>query len=119
MDLRYIDPMKIKFVRKINNKGANNNVANKVLFANNTGNQIPTVETTSLVRQLMSIMSITQVLHLLVMVILLYSGGNNGDASIKIAKDSIAYCNSGLIDRNNQTVLLGCISLSRQQTNSR
>ena len=32
-------------------------------------------------------------------------GGSSSTASIKIAKDSIAYCNSGLVDRNNQTVL--------------
>ena len=31
--------------------------------------------------------------------------GSNASASIKIAKDSIAYCNSGLVDRNNQSVL--------------
>ena len=106
MDLRYIDPMKIKFVRKINNKGANNNVANKVLFANNTGNQIPDGRNNAFSQSIdeyfvynpgASPSGYGNTPS--------YSGGNNGVASIKIAKDSIAYCNSGLIDRNNQTVL--------------
>ena len=40
MDLRYIDPMKIKFVRKLNSQAANSK-ATQVLTLNNTGAQIP------------------------------------------------------------------------------
>jgi len=33
------------------------------------------------------------------------SGGNNSSGGIKIAKDAITYCTSGLVDRNKNTVL--------------
>ena len=102
MDLRYIDPMKIKFVRKLNNKAAETG-ASKVLTLNNTGAQIPNGR--------------NNVYSPAIDEYYVYSPGNNSatgygmggsgstNASIKIAKDSIAYCNSGLVDRNNQTVL--------------
>jgi Bacteriophage T4-like capsid assembly protein (Gp20). len=34
-----------------------------------------------------------------------YSGGGNQKSSVKIARDSITYCSSGLVDRNKGTVL--------------
>ncbi len=102
MDVRYIDPMKIKFVRKLNNKAAQTG-ASQVLTLNNTGAQIPNGR--------------NNVYSPAIDEYYVYSPGNNSatgygmggsgstNASIKIAKDSIAYCNSGLVDRNNQTVL--------------
>ena len=102
MDLRYIDPMKIKFVRKLNNKAAGTK-ASQVLTLNNTGAQIPNGR--------------NNIFSQAIDEYYVYSPGasssgygaaftpGGGSKSIKIAKDSIAYCNSGLVDRNNQTVL--------------
>jgi len=90
-DLRYIDPMKIKFIRKEKKKKDGGNV---LLNTGNTKNdlkelnpeideyfmyspspQYPTFQTA------------------------------NAKKQIKIAKDSITYCTSGLVDRNKGTVL--------------
>ena len=102
MDLRYIDPMKIKFVRKLNNNAAGTQ-ASQVLTLNNTGAQIPNGR--------------NNIFSQAIDEYYVYSPGasssgygaaftpGGGSKSIKIAKDSIAYCNSGLVDRNNQTVL--------------
>jgi hypothetical protein len=103
MDLRYIDPMKIKFVRKLNDKAATNKIASQVLTKNNTGGQNPlgrnNIFSQSIDEYYVYTPGASNVTG--------YGGGmtNNSTASIKIAKDSIAYCNSGLVDRNNQTVL--------------
>ena len=105
MDLRYIDPMKIKFVRKLNNKAANTK-ASQVLTLNNTGGKIPNgrndIFSQAIDEYYVYTPGANQVTG---------TGGGNSfgnsstNASIKIAKDSIAYCNSGLVDRNNQTTL--------------
>ena len=105
MDLRYIDPMKIKFVRKINNKAANNEFANKVLTVNSTGHQIPNARNNQFSPFIDEYYVYTPGASTVTGFGAPFSGGASANSSIKIAKDSIAYCNSGLIDRNNQTVL--------------
>jgi len=103
MDLRYIDPMKIKFVRKLNDKAATNGIASQVLTKNNTGGQNPLGRNNIFSQAIDEYYVYTPGASNVTG----YGGGmsNNSTASIKIAKDSIAYCNSGLVDRNNQTVL--------------
>ena len=106
MDLRYIDPMKIKFVRKLNPKAATSK-ASQVLTVNNTGARIPNARNDIFSQAIDEYYVYTPGAHSSG----LGGGGvapfsnNTSSASIRIAKDSIAYCNSGLVDRNNQTVL--------------
>jgi hypothetical protein len=103
MDLRYIDPMKIKFVRKLNNKASDDSMASQVLTKNNTGGQNPLGRNNIFSQAIDEYYVYTPGASNTTG----YGGGmgNNSTASIKIAKDSIAYCNSGLVDRNNSTVL--------------
>ena len=99
MDLRYIDPMKMKFVRKISNK-ASSTKASEVLTSSNIGGRNP------LGRNNIFSQSIDEYYIYNPSANSVSGGyGSGNSASIKIAKDSIAYCNSGLVDRNNQTVL--------------
>jgi len=102
MDLRYIDPMKIKFVRKLNPKAAGTKAA-QVLTVNNTGARIPNARNDIFSQAIDEYYVYTPSNNSATG----YAGAGSGTstASIKIAKDSIAYCNSGLVDRNNQTVL--------------
>ncbi len=103
MDLRYIDPMKIKFVRKLNNKAETSRGASQVLTKNNTGGSNPLGRNNIFSQAIDEYYVYTPGASNVTG----YGGGmsNNSTASVKIAKDSIAYCNSGLVDRNNQTVL--------------
>jgi len=92
-ELRYVDPLKIKYVRQEKKK---DNRISQVLNTQKEAVDNPEIEE-----------------------FFIYSkGGNNyasgtfggGSAggskgSVKIAKDSIAYCTSGLLDRNKNTVL--------------
>jgi len=91
-ELRYIDPMKIKHVRqekKPNNKSGVN-ISN---FNSLTGNQVlyPEIEEYFIYTSSSNYPSGT-----------LSSSAKN---SVKIAKDSITYCTSGLVDRTKGTVL--------------
>ena len=108
MDLRYIDPMKIKFVRKLNNKAADTK-ASQVLTLNNTGGKIPNARNDIFSQAIDEYYLYTPNANSATGVgggsNASFNGGSNSTASIKIAKDSIAYCNSGLVDRNNQTTL--------------
>ena len=107
MDLRYIDPMKMKFVRKINQKSNKFPNAQRVLTVNNTGNQIPNARNdqfSPLIDEYY-VYSPGASSSGYVNSPGVYNGGTNATSGIKIAKDSVAYCNSGLVDRNNQTVL--------------
>ena len=108
MDLRYIDPMKIKFVRKLNNKAADTK-ASQVLTLNNTGGKIPNARNDIFSQAIDEYYLYTPNANSATGVgggsNSSFNGGSNSTASIKIAKDSIAYCNSGLVDRNNQTTL--------------
>ncbi|AOV62067.1 portal protein [Synechococcus phage S-CAM7] len=103
MDLRYIPPTKIKFVRKLNDKAATNGMASQVLTKNNTGGQNPLGRNNIFSQEIDEYYVYTPGASNVTG----YGGGmgNNSTASIKIAKDSIAYCNSGLVDRNNNTTL--------------
>jgi len=89
-DLRYIDPMKMKYIRQEKKKPGNGpNLGGRL---NNETNVVePEIEEyflyTSKVNYPTGMIS---------------GAGKN---SIKIAKDSVAYCSSGLVDRNKGTVL--------------
>ena len=105
MDLRYIDPMKIKFVRKINNKAANNPFASKILTVNNTGNQIPNARNNQFSSDIDEYYIYDPNANTANYGPTSYGSGAGTGGQIRIAKDSIAYCNSGLVDRNAQTTL--------------
>ena len=89
-DLRYIDPMKMKYIRQEKKKPGNGpNIGGRL---NNETNVVePEIEEyflyTSKVNYPTGMIS---------------GAGKN---SVKIAKDSVAYCSSGLVDRNKGTVL--------------
>jgi len=100
MDLRYIDPMKIKFVRKLNNKAATTK-ASQALTANNIGGRNPDGRNNIFSQAIDEYYVYSPSANTATGN---YGAGGNS-ASIKIAKDSIAYCNSGLVNRNDQTVL--------------
>ena len=103
MDLRYIDPMKIKFVRKLKPK---TELASKVLKVNNTGHNIPNARNDQWSPSVEEYYIYTPGASSVTGIGGAYGSSNSSaNSSIKIAKDAIAYCNSGLVDRNNQTVL--------------
>jgi len=93
-ELRYIDPLKIKYVRQEKKKDNlaytikdNRDQSNidspeieEFFVYNRSGNNSPSG-------------SFSQV------------GGSGLTGSVKISKDTISYCTSGLVDRNNNTVL--------------
>jgi len=89
-DLRYIDPMKMKLIRqekKLSKVSRSN-------FLRDEKPQFPEIEEYFVYTPTQSYPSGP------------FTGGANGiKGSIKIAKDSIAYCTSGLVDRNKGTVL--------------
>jgi hypothetical protein len=103
MDLRYIEPTRVKFVRKLNDKAANTK-ASKVLTKQNTGGNNPEGRNNIFSQAIDEYYLYTPSAN---------SGTGTGapfsasgtTASIKMTKDSIAYCNSGLVDRNNNTTL--------------
>ena len=88
-DLRYIDPMKIKFVRQEKKKNKND-----FTVRNNDDTKVinPEIEEYYVYTPKPSYPSNS-----------ITSGG--GSKGIKIAKDSITYVTSGLVDRNKGTVL--------------
>jgi hypothetical protein len=89
-ELRYIDPMKIKYVRQ-----EKSNPNDRYVIANslksNEYEKFPDIEEYYIYSPTPNFPSGT------------LSGG--AKKTIKIAKDSITYCNSGLVDRNKGTVL--------------
>ena len=92
-ELRYIDPLKIRYVRQqVKDKDKNNNFLNN----NNNNNKDQLVKELDIQEYfLYNPKSFTTPL-----------GGNTASASgIKMSRDSIAYCNSGLVDRNKNIVL--------------
>jgi len=103
MDLRYIDPMKVKFVRKLNDKAASSK-ASQVLTKQNTGGNNPEGRNNIFSQAIDEYYLYTPSANSVTGTGAPFSSGS-ATSSIKIAKDSIAYCNSGLVDRNNQTVL--------------
>jgi len=89
-ELRYIDPMKMKYIRQEKKKDRNDPLRNPTV--NNTINIAPEIEEYFLYTPKPS--SPTNI-HA--------SGGQS--KGTKISKDAITYCTSGLIDRNKGTVL--------------
>lgn len=95
-DLRYIDPMKIKHVRQEKKTGNDaNDARNLNLLSRSFGQDqeynFPEIEEYFIYTPTPNFPSGT------------LSGGSK--KSVKIAKDSITYCTSGLVDRNKGTIL--------------
>jgi len=91
-ELRYIDPLKMRYVRQqVKDKDKNSNILN----ANNNNKDQVVKELEIQEYFLYNPKSFTTPL-----------GGNSASAGgIKMSRDSIAYCNSGLVDRNKNIVL--------------
>ena len=91
-ELRYIDPLKMRYVRQqVKDKDKDNNILN----ANNNNKDQIVKELEIQEYFLYNPKSFTTPL-----------GGNSASSSgIKIARDAVAYCNSGLVDRNKNIVL--------------
>ena len=91
-ELRYIDPLKMRYVRQqVKDKDKDNNILN----ANNNNKDQIVKELEIQEYFLYNPKSFTTPL-----------GGNSASSGgIKIARDSVAYCNSGLVDRNKNIVL--------------
>ena len=92
-ELRYVDPLKLKFVRKEKNA---NNPNDKFVQVRSQNENVP--------------MNIEFEEYYMYTPSPQYPGGSvYGNASakkaIKIAKDSVVHCTSGLVDRNKNTVL--------------
>jgi hypothetical protein len=96
-DIRYIDPMKIKYVRqekKLSRKDAliyqnpNVNETQKVFYPEIEEYFIYTPQSPGAIGTLSGV-----------------GPGSANQKAIKIAKDSVSYCTSGLVDRNKGTVL--------------
>jgi len=93
-DLRYIDPMKMKYIRQERKKDPKRNLA---LPPIQKGAELPSLEP-----DIEEYFVYTPKAN--------YSSGTFSGAagkkdSVKIAKDSVTYCSSGLVDRNKGTVL--------------
>ena len=93
-DLRYIDPMKMKYVRQ-EKKTKNNFGPNISVLSNLTANQItyPEIEEYFIYTPSSTSNYAPSML------------GSSTKGSVKISKDSITYCTSGLVDRTKGTVL--------------
>lgn len=92
-ELRYVDPLKLKFVRKEKNT---NNPNDKFVQIRSQNENVP--------------MNIEFEEYYLYTPTPQYPGGsvygnNPNKKAIRIAKDSIVHCTSGLVDRNKNTVL--------------
>jgi hypothetical protein len=95
-ELRYIDPMKIKHVRQEKNTGSDvNGTRNLNLLSRSFGQEqeynFPEIEEYFIYTPTPNFPAGT------------ISGGSK--KGVKIAKDSITYCTSGLVDRNKGTIL--------------
>jgi hypothetical protein len=89
-DLRYIDPMKMKYIRQ-----EKKNDQRSLVNLNKNGQDVPVVEPE--IEEYFLYTSKPNYPSGMV------SGSSRG--SVKIAKDSVVYCSSGLVDRNKGTVL--------------
>ena len=90
-EIRYIDPLKIKHVRK-EKKDKNNRLVNNNQNGSNLESINPEIEEYFLYTPTLSNSPS-------------YSSATPQKKAIKIAKDSITYCTSGLVDRNKGTIL--------------
>ena len=91
-DLRYIDPMKLKFVRT-EKKTSNNSMFNANAVEATDKIFYPDIEEYFIYSPVASYPSPGMI------------SGGGAVKQIKIAKDSITYCSSGLVDRNKGTIL--------------
>ena len=93
-DLRYIDPMKMKYVRQEKKKDPRTNI--KIPGQKNQADAYalePQIEEYFVYTPKSNYSSGT------------FSGAGSKKESVKISKDSVVYCSSGLVDRNKGTVL--------------
>lgn len=101
-EVRYIDPLKIKYIRKLkkNQEGTLSSQIKSVLAKNNQGNVeeliSPEIEEYYLYDPNVGYSATTSNLH---------SSYSAGSSAIKLTKDSITSVTSGLVDRNRQTIL--------------
>ena len=91
-DLRYIDPMKIKYVRQ-EKKNTDRNLGNLRIPGNKGDEAVPNPKFDEYYIYTMKPNYPTGMI------------AQAGKGSTKIAKDSITYCTSGLVDRNKNRVL--------------
>ena len=91
-DLRYIDPMKIKYVRQ-EKKSNDRNLSNLRISGNKGDEAVPNPEFDEYYIYTMKPNYPTGMI------------AQAGKGSTKIAKDAITYCTSGLVDRNKNRVL--------------
>jgi len=102
-EIRYIDAMKIKFVRELKKKNGNAvNIANTSSINNVFGK---TDETALDFPEIEEYFVYTPKLTGYSAASAGSSGGGGYGKGVKIAKDAISYTTSGLVDRNKQTVL--------------
>ena len=94
-EIRYIDPIKIRFIRKAEQTGPNANFPASLSINNEPIDihQAPKIEEYYLYDPNSSIGSSGSISF------------RNDAKSVKIAKDAITYVTSGLVDRNKQTIL--------------
>jgi len=90
-DLRYIDPMKIKYIRQEKKTNGANNLTN--IRINQKDDTVPNPQFEEYYIYTMKPNYPTGMI------------AQAGKGSTKIAKDSITYCTSGLVDRNKNRVL--------------
>ena len=99
-ELRYIDALKIKYVREQKKKGG----ANAIQYANNARPGLDSDPTSADFPGLSEYFIYTPNSYQKNQYGSVAVSGQQKDA-VKIAKDAIAYCTSGLVDRNKHTVL--------------
>ena len=94
-DLRYIDPMKIKYVRQEKKKDPRMDIRIPGIISKTQADVglEPQIEEYFVYTPKSSLGKGS------------FAGGNGKKDSVKIAKDSVVYCSSGLVDRNKGTVL--------------
>ena len=92
-DLRYIDPMKMRYVRQEKKKNKNDYMNVKMNSQGNNEVMTPELEEYFVYSPKAAYPTAN------------LSGGSNGTKGIKIAKDSVTYVTSGLVDRNKGTCL--------------
>jgi hypothetical protein len=93
-ELRYIDPLKMRFVRQ-EKKNDRNTVASINLKTGGNNEKVISPEIEEFFMYTPGAKYPTQTL----------TGSQSAKSAIKIAKDSVVYCSSGLVDRNKGTVL--------------
>ena len=93
-ELRYIDPLKMRFVRQ-EKKNKQNDINYVNLKTGNKDAKIVSPEIEEFFMYTPGAKYPTQTL----------TGSRSAQSAIKIAKDSVVYCSSGLVDRNKGSVL--------------